>query len=200
MDSRIDDALQNLCDEHNIQLPRILEENARGMTQAHFKELSDRDTTITKLNVSLNEKESELKRTRNELNHLSNTKKSIDSRLKITTAETAKLRDQLLSTEQVFNSKDELYNELKATLVTLERKYHVVQGECQTSLLEIDSKKDFINKLEDSLASRQCEITRLKSTLNEDKAVAEKNLEVGRLNAAYNESIQLLDEKKQGIV
>jgi hypothetical protein len=123
------------------------------------------------------------------------------SRLKITTADTAKLRDQLLSTEQVVNSKDELYNELKATLVTLEKIYHVVQGECQTSLLEIDSKKDFIKKLEDSLASRQCEITRFKSTLNEDKkAVAEKNLEIGRLNAAYNESIKLLDEKNQGIV
>jgi myosin heavy subunit len=55
--------------------------------------------------------------------------------------------------------------------------------------------------LEDSLASRQCEITRFKSTLNEyKKAVAEKNLEIGGLNAAYNQSIKLLDEKKQGIV
>ena len=53
--------------------------------------------------------------------------------------------------------------------------------------------------MQQSVNSGQNEIARLTASLNQgQKSIAIKNEEFDRLNAAYNESIKILDEKKEG--
>ena len=106
--------------------------------------LKERDTAIAKLNESLEENETELEQTRNEMNLLANTKESADSKMNAMVVDFAKLRNQLLSTEQAVSSKDLLCNELKAKLVSLERNYEAAQGDCRKSSLELEMLKSHL--------------------------------------------------------
>ena len=196
VNSRIEEALTTLCDEHNSQLPQILEDYAREMTAAHVQVLSDRDAAIAKLDESLETVKKELTQTRKEIKQLACSKELLVSKLNAITCDTTELRNQLASCEKSVNSKDDLCNELKAALVTLERKYEAAQDEFRKSSLELESQSQVVKQLQDSLANGQDEIAVLKSTLSHDKkAIFDKDAELDRLNAAISKT---LCEKEQG--